>query len=128
MGKFIVILTVAALSAPVLATSFPGEERPDPLSPIRAYMVYDPETGAETEYELTVDDSTATFRITVPEEDEIEEFNVSEEVKLYSNFVDAAGGCDYWVLPSLELCGIRGKFFDDGNVRGRRAGIGKGYG
>ncbi|UCE27139.1 MAG: hypothetical protein JSW52_12460 [Candidatus Coatesbacteria bacterium] len=114
MNKFIVVLTVAALSAPVLATSFPGEERPDPLSPVRAYTTYDWETDAE--YEYTVDDSAATFRITVPEKEVEEVYDEADakEAKLYSNFVDAAGGCDYWVLPSLELCGIRGKFFDDG--------------
>jgi hypothetical protein len=114
MNKLIVILVVAALSAPVLAISFPGEERPDPLSPVRVYTTYDWESDAEFEY--TVDDSAATFKITVPEKEVEEVYDKEEakEAKLYSNFVDAAGGCDYTVLPSLELCGIRGKFFDDG--------------
>jgi hypothetical protein len=114
MNRFIVVLMIAALSAPVLAAPFPGEERPDPLSSIRVYTTYDWESDAEFEY--TVDDSAATFKITVPEKEVEEVYDKEEakEAKLYSNFVDAAGGCDYLVLPSLELCGIRGKFFDDG--------------
>jgi len=114
MSKFIVVLTFAALSAPILAAAFPGEERPDPLSPVRVYTTYDWEADAEFEY--MVDDSTATFKIAVPEKEVEEVYDKEEakEAKLYSNFVDAAGGCDYTVLPSLELCGIRGKFFDDG--------------
>lgn len=114
MHRLKTILALTILSAPVLTVAFPGEERPDPLAPVRVYAVYDWETDAE--YEYTVDDSTATYKITVPEK-EVEEVYDKEEVKepkLYSNFVDAAGGCDYAVLPSLELCGIRGKFFDDG--------------
>jgi hypothetical protein len=114
MGKKVLVTAAVLLTVPVLTAALPGEERPDPLAPVRVYTVHDWETDAE--YELTVDDSTATFKITVPEK-EVEEVYDKKDVKgpkLYSNFVDAAGGCDYTVLPSLELCGIRGKFFDDG--------------
>jgi hypothetical protein len=114
MSPYITFVMTIFLAVPVLVSAVPGDERPDPLAPVRAYTTYDWETGAE--YEYTVDDSAATFKVTVPEKEVEEVYDEGEakKPKLFSNFVDAAGACDYSVLPSLELCGIRGKFFDDG--------------
>lgn len=106
---FIFILLVILFSH-----SFP-QETPDFLRPIREYTVYDPATEGELTY--IVDDTSATFRITIPEKLKEEvyegEEGVQEEV-LYSNFYDAVVDAEYPVLPSFELCGQRGKFFDDG--------------
>jgi hypothetical protein len=114
MGTYITFVMTIFLAVPALVTAVPGDERPDPLAAVRVYTAYNWETGGEFEY--VVDDSTATFKLTVPEKEVFEVYDDAgaEKPRLYSNFVDAAGACDYSILPSLELCGVRGKFFDDG--------------
>jgi hypothetical protein len=102
------------LLLPALAFTFMA--RTDPLKPIRSMPVTDPQSGVRST--VYIDDSTATFQLEVPE-DITEETTQGKNEKitdplLYPDFITAADNADYIVLPSFELCGERGKFFDDG--------------
>ncbi|OQX90310.1 MAG: hypothetical protein B6D57_03825 [Candidatus Coatesbacteria bacterium 4484_99] len=92
-------------------------ERPDPLKPIRIDTVYDSSTDTNIEY--SVDDTSATFSITIPEtltkDIEGERYEkIIEETPLYPSYLKAAEDSEYPVLPSIEFCSQKGKFFDDG--------------
>jgi hypothetical protein len=100
----------------------PGQFRPDPLGPVRVYTYPDDyETyygGAEATPRFTfeVDDTDATFTVSSwaywP-------YDKEDRPILYPDFVSAHEGFKNdpnvkRVLPSLELIGQRGKFFDEG--------------
>lgn len=92
-------------------------ERPDPLKPIRIDTVYDSSTDTNIEY--SVDDTSATFSITIPEtltkDIEGERYEkIIEETPLYPSYLKAAEDSEYPVLPSIEFCSQKAKFFDDG--------------
>jgi len=106
-------------------------ERPDPLSPIRIDTVHDYTNNTEIEY--SVDDTNATFSITMPESLTFEktgenEKTVKEETQLFPSFAEAANNAQYPVLPSIEFCGQRGKFFDDGMYSAIELSLDKGIG
>ena len=94
------------------------ESRPDPLSSIRAYTIV--VDGQKIVYE--VDESRATFSLTAPEKITLMKSGqsaataVKEEELLYPSYLAAreAPSNQGMILPSVELCGQRGKFFDDG--------------
>jgi hypothetical protein len=114
MSKALILLFILMIPISALAWE---EARPDPLSPIRTYSM---DVGGQ-KVVFSVDDSAATFSLSVPEDIKFEEYGdnpatVQDEEILYPSYVAAArnpkvqGG----ILPSIELCGQRGKFFDDG--------------
>ena len=94
------------------------ESRPDPLSSIRAYTIV--VDRQKIVYE--VDESRATFSLTAPEKITLMESGqsaataVKEEELLYPSYLAASEvpSNQGMILPSVELCGQRGKFFDDG--------------
>jgi len=115
MHKLITITSLIIL-LPALALALSWQERPDPLKPIRTMEITDYDTG--TIVTVTIDDSTATYKLEVPEEIVEEKYEGKAETitdpTLYPDFVTASEHAEHQVLPSLELCGQRGKFTDDG--------------
>jgi len=108
------LCSLLLLLLPALAFTF--IDRSDPLTPVRAIPVTDPQSGVSST--IFIDDSTATFQLEVPE-DIKEETTEGKNEKitdpvLYPDFITASDNAGYLVLPSFELCGERGKFFDDG--------------
>jgi len=115
MHKLITITSLIIL-LPALALALSWQERPDPLKPIRTMEITDYETG--TIVTVTIDDSTATYKLEVPEEIVEDKYEGKAETItdpiLYPDFVTASEHAEHQVLLSLELCGQRGKFTDDG--------------
>jgi len=113
MWEYLIFILLISLS---ISLCF-AYERPDPLSPIRIDTVHDYTTNTDIEY--SVDDTNATFNIMMPESLTFEERGekektVKEETQLFSSFAEAANNAQYPVLASIEFCGQKGKFFDDG--------------
>jgi hypothetical protein len=114
MSKALILLIIMMIPMAALAWE---QARPDPLSPIRTYTM---DVGGQ-KVVFQVDDSAATFSLSVPEDVKFEDYGdsaatVKEEEILYPSYVAAskAPKLQGTVLPSIELCGQRGKFFDDG--------------
>jgi hypothetical protein len=114
MKRALTLLFLLALMVPAMTWDV---TRPDPLSPIRIFSITD--NGRKIVFQ--VDDSKATFNLWVPDSLEFAEYGdflstVKEKEILYPSYVAAryAPTIEGTILPSIELCGQRGKFFDDG--------------
>jgi len=112
----------------------PGQFRPDPLEPVRVYTYPDDYEkyygGAEPtpRFKFEVDDADAVFTVSSwaywP-------YDEKARPKLYPDFVSAYEGFKKdpnvkRVLPSLELIGQRGKFFDEGALAAAEFRLDKG--
>jgi len=100
----------------------PGQFRPDPLEPVRVYTYpddYEKYYGGAApglEFKFEVNDADATFEV---DSSPYWLYDLSDSLRLYPDFVSAYevySGTPYVnaVIPSLELIGQRGKFFDEG--------------
>jgi len=113
---FKALILISIFTIPIAAFAW-EQARPDPLSPIRTYTM--DVDGQKVTFQ--VDDSAATFSLSVPDDVKLEEYGdnastVKEEEILFPSYVAAskAPKLQGTILPSIELCGQRGKFFDDG--------------